>query len=94
MRTLRDYLTERASRSDKVSFTLRDGREFLGWLVEVSADHALLSWAPSPLYAQATDGAEWEPEDEWLPLTAIVPATPAHYSRAAGSWIPFAGDPD
>ncbi|MFI1828324.1 hypothetical protein ACH41E_18020 [Streptomyces sp. NPDC020412] len=93
VRALHDYLTERAARADKVGFTLRDGREFLGWLVEVSADHALLSWAPSPLYAQATGGAEWEPEDEWLPLTEIVPTTPAHYSRAAGGWIPFARDP-
>ncbi|MEU9608019.1 hypothetical protein [Streptomyces sp. NPDC048057] len=93
MRALREYLTECASRVDKVSFTLRDGREFLGWLVEVSDDHALVTWAPSPFHAQATDGEEWQPDDERIPLTEITPTTPAHYSRAQGSWIPFTRSP-
>ncbi|MFE0421655.1 hypothetical protein [Streptomyces sp. NPDC058953] len=113
-RALCDYLRTRADRCDKVGLTLRDGRDFLGWIVLVDEDgngydpgagedpddipppgdtvppRALISWAYSPLAAQAVGDPAWCPDDEWIPLTAVVPDTPAHYDRdATPRWVPF-----
>ncbi|MGV9311184.1 hypothetical protein ACWDR0_03185 [Streptomyces sp. NPDC003691] len=52
---------------------------------------ALLSWAPGPIYAQASADGSWNPDDEWIPLSAVVPGSPSHYGRDLRAWIPYPG---
>ena len=81
------FFTRCVESADKVGFTFLDGREFLGWVAEVTDEQVLAMWAPSPMYAQATGGREWNPEDEWVPFTAIRPASLASYDESAGRWV-------
>ena len=86
---LRDALERCVAAGDKVGFTFLDGREFLGWIGELDGDRALLMWAPSPMYAMSTDGAEWNPDDEWVPLTTIDAGTAARHDEASRRWVPL-----
>ncbi|MFF6972015.1 MULTISPECIES: hypothetical protein [Streptomyces] len=45
--SLQEYLVERCERCDRVGFTLHDGREFLGWVTEVTDSLVLLDWPPA-----------------------------------------------
>lgn len=86
---LRQALERCAERVDKIGFTFQDGREFLGWATGVTATAVLVSWAPSPLYAQATGGAAWEPEDQWVPLADITQDSVAAYDESDRRWVPL-----
>ncbi|MGW1747589.1 hypothetical protein ACWCRD_18675 [Streptomyces sp. NPDC002092] len=86
---LRQALERCVERVDKIGFTFQDGREFLGWATEVTATAVLVSWAPSPLYAQATGGAAWEPEDQWVPLADITGDSVAAYDESERRWVPL-----
>ncbi|RCH66583.1 hypothetical protein DT019_20730 [Streptomyces sp. SDr-06] len=77
--SLYDYLCGCSERADKVGFALVDGREFLGWIHEVTEDHLLLAWAPSPFYVQADDGEAWSPQEEWVAFAALVLESIASY---------------
>ncbi|WIN00554.1 hypothetical protein ACTOB_004268 [Actinoplanes oblitus] len=87
--SLRHALRSCVETGEKLGFTLLDGREFLGWAADVDGDRVLLSWAPSPMYAMSTDGAEWNLDDEWVRLDAIDAGTVARYDEAARRWMPF-----
>lgn len=119
--TLRGYLHGCCERGDRVGFMLHDGRDFLGWVVDVhpspagdgeaseageagdpdpdlperpasmTGPCALLSWAPNPFHAQASADGSWAPDDEWIPLTAVVPGSPSRRTRATPGWIPYPG---
>lgn len=71
----------------KVSFTFADGQQFLGWALEVTEDQVLVSWAPSPIYAQATGGREWAPADQWVRYDAIAPGSLATYDADQQRWV-------
>ncbi|BCJ48450.1 hypothetical protein GCM10010168_76240 [Actinoplanes ianthinogenes] len=86
---LRDALESCVDTGDKVGFTLLDGREFLGWVAGVDGDRVLLSWAPSPMFAMSTSGTEWNPDDEWVRLSAIDAGTVARYDETSRRWTPF-----
>ena len=86
---LRDALERCVDAGDKVGFTFLDGREFLGWVAEVDGDRALLMWASSPMYAMSTNGAEWNPDDEWVPLSTIDASTAARRDKASQRWVPL-----
>ncbi|MCT9094001.1 hypothetical protein N4G70_34850, partial [Streptomyces sp. ASQP_92] len=87
--SLYDYFSGCSERADKVSFTLVDGREFLGWVHEMTEDHILVAWAPSPFCAQADDGEAWAPEDEWVPFTALVLDSIASYDPSVPGWVNY-----
>ncbi|MEU4623304.1 hypothetical protein AB0G04_25450 [Actinoplanes sp. NPDC023801] len=86
---LRDALEQCADAADKVGFTLLDGREFLGWVADLDGERALLMWASSPMHAMSTNGAEWNPDDEWVPLSAIDAGTVARRDKASRRWVPL-----
>ncbi|AEV85671.1 hypothetical protein ACWT_4649 [Actinoplanes sp. SE50] len=86
--TLRDALRSCVHTGEKIGFTLLDGRQFLGWAADVDGDRVLLSWAPSPMFAMSTDDAQWNPDDEWVPLSAIAADTAARYDEASRRWRP------
>jgi len=67
----------------KHAFRLRSGQEFLGWVLDVGEEAALVSWAPSPFYAQATGTDETAPPDEWIPFTDIVPSSLSYWDDTA-----------
>jgi hypothetical protein len=73
----------------KHAFRLRSGQEFLGWVVEVREDAALVAWAPSPFYSQATGTDEMSPPDEWLPFTDIESSSLSYWDDTARRWIEF-----
>ncbi|MFB6891426.1 hypothetical protein ACFCX4_19220 [Kitasatospora sp. NPDC056327] len=81
---LHDYLVRCEEAVAKVGFTLPDGREFLGWIVEVAGDRVLLMWAPGPY-------DDHDPGDEWIPLAGIRPGTAARYDTAVRGWVPYPG---
>ena len=85
--SLYDFLIRCADNSDKVGFTFDDGREFLGWIAEVTEDRMLVMWAPSPIYAQATGGDEWNPDDEWVAFSALRTESLARYDKSVRSWV-------
>ena len=87
--SLYDYFSGCFERADKVGFALVDGREFLGWIHEVTEDRILLAWAPSPFYAQANDGEAWAPEDEWVAFTALVLESIASYDPSVPGWVNY-----
>ncbi|MFD1541573.1 hypothetical protein [Nonomuraea guangzhouensis] len=72
---------------DKVAFTFADGREFLGWVAEVTDDDVLVTWAPSPIYAQATGDGHWNPEDERVPFALIQTGSAASYDSSTRRWV-------
>ncbi|MFE9773717.1 hypothetical protein ACFYOV_19015 [Streptomyces sp. NPDC005931] len=76
-----------AERGDRIGFTLADGREFLGWVEEVTGTEALVSWAPSPVCFQATGGASWALEDEWVALADIGPESLGVYDESERCWV-------
>ncbi|GAA4722646.1 hypothetical protein [Phytohabitans rumicis] len=76
-----------ADRGDKVGFSLIDGREFLGWVYEVSDEQILVLWASNPIYAQAHGGERWNPDDEWMPLETIRTETVARYDQSRKQWL-------
>lgn len=88
--SLRARFERFADAGDKHAFRLRDGREFLGWIVEVADAAVLVAWAPSPFHAQATGTAEMSPPDEWLALTDIEPGSLAWWDSATRRWVEFA----
>jgi len=57
--------------SERVTFILKDGRRFEGWIEEIKEGRVLLSWAPSPFYAQAVGSDESDIPDEWIMLSEI-----------------------
>lgn len=73
----------------KVGFSLVDGREFLGWIAEVADDRVSVVWAPSPIFMQATSGEKWNPDDEWIPFSAILAGTLAWYDTSARRWVTY-----
>jgi hypothetical protein len=73
----------------KHAFQLRSGREFLGWAMDIREEAVLVSWAPSPFYAQATDTDEMAPPDEWIPFTDIVPSSLSYWDDMARRWVSF-----
>ncbi|MEU0988273.1 hypothetical protein [Streptomyces sp. NPDC005953] len=83
---LHGYFIRCVERSDKVGFSLRDGREFLGWVVEVEEGRILVSWAPGPFDDPVDDGDE-ESGDEWVPYTSIRPGTIGHRDRTVHRWV-------
>jgi hypothetical protein len=86
---LQVYLLDRYERCDRVGFTLRDGREFLGWVAEVTDSRVLVDWAPSPMDLTPASEAELLDESgEWFSLDAIVPGSASHYDRTTRTWIP------
>lgn len=87
--TLRDALKSCVDTGEKLGFTLLDGREFLGWVTDVDDDRVLLRWAPNPIYAMSTNGAEWNPDDECVQLSAIDADTVARYDETSRRWMPF-----
>jgi hypothetical protein len=84
---LYDFIVRCHDNSDRVGFTFVDGREFLGWIAEVTEDRMLVMWAPSPFYAQATGGDEWNPDDEWVPFTALRTESLARYDKSIPGWV-------
>ncbi len=84
---LRALLERSADAGDRHAFRLRDGREFLGWIVEVAAEAVLVSWAPSPFYAQATGTTEMSPADEWVQFTEIASGSLARWDDATRQWV-------
>ncbi|GGY11781.1 hypothetical protein [Streptomyces anandii] len=87
--SLYDYFSGCFERADKVGFALVDGREFLGWIHEVTEDRILLAWAPSPFYAQANDAEAWAPKDEWVAFTALVLESIASYDPSVPGWVNY-----
>jgi hypothetical protein len=49
----------------KHAFQLRSGQEFLGWVLDVGEEAALVSWALSSFYGQATGTDENGPCAPW-----------------------------
>lgn len=74
---------------DKHAFELRNGTSFLGWAVEVSGDALLVSWAPTPLYAQATGTDAWAPPDQWIPFADIDLGSLAYWDPTTRGWVDF-----
>jgi hypothetical protein len=74
---------------EKHAFRLRSGQAFLGWVVEVGEDAALVAWAPSPFYAQATGKDEMSPPDEWLRFADIEPSSLSYWDGVARRWVDF-----
>ncbi|MFJ8230211.1 hypothetical protein ACIQ9E_09675 [Streptomyces sp. NPDC094448] len=52
---------------------------------------ALLSWAPSPFHVQASADGSWAPDDEWIPLSTVVPVSASRSTRTTPGWIPYPG---
>jgi hypothetical protein len=71
----------------RIGFRFRNGHEFLGWVGEVGESVALLIWAPSPFYAQATGTDEWAPPDAWVPFTEIELASLQFWDESARVWV-------
>ncbi|GGZ60053.1 hypothetical protein GCM10010387_62270 [Streptomyces inusitatus] len=87
--SLQEYLVKRCERCDRVGFTLHDGREFLGWVTEVTDSLVLLDWALGPM--DLNPPAEQDLLDEsgeWLSLDAILPGSASHYDRGSRTWVP------
>ncbi len=81
---------ERFSRlGDKHAFRRRDGRDVLGWVMEVGETALLFAHAPSPFYAQATAGPDMAPPDEWIAFEEIEPSSLAFYDTHKRRWIDF-----
>lgn len=80
-------LERSADAGDRHAFEFRDGREFLGWIVEVTDEAVLVSWAPSPFYAQAAGTTEMSPADEWVQFTEIVPGSLARWDDGTRQWV-------
>ena len=72
---------------NKVAFTFADGREFLGWVAEVTENDVLVAWVPNPIYAQATGGGHWSPEDERVPFAPIQTGSAARYDSSTRRWV-------
>ncbi|GAA2262468.1 hypothetical protein GCM10010232_62600 [Streptomyces amakusaensis] len=87
---LHDYFVRCVERSDKVGFSLRDGREFLGWVVEAEEGRILVSWAPGPFDDPVDDG-DGESGDEWVTYTSIRPGTIGHYDWTVRRWVTMPG---
>jgi hypothetical protein len=88
---VREYLVRCREAGDRVGFTFVDGTEFLGWVVEVDESGVVLSWAPSPVYAQATGSGNAIPPDESAPFDGIRTDSLARYDQSVGGWIDFPG---
>ena len=73
----------------KHAFRLRSGREFLGWVVEIREDAVLVSWAPSPFYAQASGTADMSPPNEWVLFADIEPSSLNYWDDEKRRWIEF-----
>jgi len=84
---LYDFIVRCHDKSDRIGFTFVDGREFLGWISEVTEDRMLVMWAPSPIHAQAAGGEEWNPDDEWVPFTALRRESLAGYDTSVRIWV-------
>jgi hypothetical protein len=89
---LHGYFVRCVARSDKVGFSLRDGREFLGWVVEAEEGRILVSWAPGPFDDPVGDGDgergdDGEGGDEWVAFTSIRPGTVGHYDWTVRRWV-------
>lgn len=65
---------------DKVTFKYGKDSHFEGWVDELTEDAVLVMWTPSPIYAQMTEGEDWAPQDEWIKLEDIIPASIECYS--------------
>ncbi|GGZ28020.1 hypothetical protein GCM10010387_21780 [Streptomyces inusitatus] len=88
--SFQSYFARCSERSDKVGFSLRDGREFLGWVVEVEESRILVSWAPGPFDDPVDDG-DGEDGDEWVAFASIRPGTVGHYDRTVRRWVSMFG---
>ncbi|MEU9338877.1 hypothetical protein AB0D49_37965 [Streptomyces sp. NPDC048290] len=89
--TLHGYFVRCVARSDKVGFSLRDGREFLGWVTEAQEDRILVSWAPGPFDDPVGDGDDGEDGGEWVAFTSIHPGTVGHYDWTVRRWVRMPG---
>jgi len=90
---LRAIFERFADTGDKHAFRFRDGRDFLGWVMDVTEDAVLVSWAPSPFYAQATGTAEMSPEDELVRFSDIELGSLAWWDGAARQWVELLAGP-
>lgn len=80
------WLSRVADDGAKCAFRLR-GAEFLGWILEVEKGRVLLSWAPSPFFAQAAGTDQMSPVDEWVSLDEIAVDSYAAWDEASRRWI-------
>jgi len=87
-----DFLRLSAENADQVAFSFVDGTHFQGLVEDVEPGRALLSWAPSPFYAQATGTDRWSPDDEWFEVSTILPATLERFDWENRRWHRFQGD--
>ncbi len=58
-------------------------------LAEVADERVSVAWAPSPIFMQATGGEQWNPDDEWIPFSAILAGTLAWYDTSARRWVTY-----
>ncbi|MHB1562009.1 MAG: hypothetical protein ACYC61_31560 [Isosphaeraceae bacterium] len=86
---IRRALEEFAEVGEKHAFEFRGGGEFLGWVLEVTSDAALVRWAPSPFYAQAAGTEEMAPSDRWVPLADIIPESLAYWDDERRGWCSY-----
>jgi outer membrane protein assembly factor BamB len=70
----------------KHGFRLKNGTEFLGWVLETKEDAVFVAWAPSPLYAQATGTDKMSPPDEWIVYSKIDSNSRAYWDAEAKCW--------
>lgn len=73
----------------KHAFQLRSGQDFLGWVIEVKEDAILVSWAPSPFYAQGRGTDDMSPPDEWVKFDDIEPTSLGYWDDVTRRWIDF-----
>jgi len=48
-----EILNKLKNTEESVYFTYGDGKKFEGWVLEVRGQSLLVSWKPSPIYAQS-----------------------------------------
>lgn len=89
---LKAFLARCADNYGTVGFTHVDGREFLGRVGEVTDALVFVGWQPSPIYSRTGEEQRWNPEDEWVPLTAIQMNSLIRYDEPSQRWVAFAAE--
>jgi len=82
---MKEFWEQYSNTGEKHDFTLKDGSEFLGWIIEVSDSAVLVMWAPSPLYGDD----EMSPPDEWIPFTDIVLESLSYWDDQMRTWCRY-----
>jgi len=66
-----EILNKLKNTEESVYFTYGDGKKFEGWVLEVRGQSLLVSWKPSPIYAQSHNTDEMNPVDELIDFKDI-----------------------